>query len=421
MKNRIIATLLVAAMSLSLLTGCHNSDEENKATVDVEETGYNVEDVVAGFEMGELNDEEKDYAIEMGYRDCDHMVGAIIGEKTGLYEALGLTVNVTKTGEILKALTSGAMDVGYMGVSGSFRAIEQNSPFFIAAGNHMGGSMYLVVSNEIETPEDLIGKTVAMTDKPQYAPEWRTWEEELGISANAEDYNIVAMGNSDAMFALKAGQIDAFTCCDPYASVAEFEGFGHIMAIDWTAPGVNAESDFDDWGMCCCYIMNTEFSEKCPELARRLLFAHQEAIKYMYEHPYNAAMMFADGFDVDPYVALRTIYMKTVAEGRTITWRFTDTNVDSYLSYYTQFSDIPEEEIPMVSDRSKLTSSSVMEAANLDDFKTFIEEEIDPVFPLGTTFEDWYNKAVEIDGISDEDKVDISDTATPYLNENLED
>ena len=35
------------------------------------------------------------------------------------------------------------------------------------------------------------------------------------------------------------------------------------------------------------------------------------------------------------------------------------------------------------------------------------------------SFRDWYNKAKEIDGISDEDAVDISKTATPYLNENV--
>ena len=53
----------------------------------------------------------------------------------------------------------------------------------------------------------------------------------LGIPADASSYNIVDMGSQDAMFALKAGQIDAFTCCDPYASIAEFEGFGHILGI----------------------------------------------------------------------------------------------------------------------------------------------------------------------------------------------
>lgn len=419
MKKRMISMLLVGAMAITMFTGCHNSSEET-ATVDAEQTGYDVNKVVENFEFGELNEKEEEYVIEMGYFNCDHMVGAIIGEKTGLYEALGLNVNVTKSSETLAALTSGAMDVGYTGVWGAMAGVDDGAPFFIAAGNHMGGSMYLVASNDIETGEDLKGKTLAITSTPDIDPTILTWEQEIGMSSNPDDYTIVEMGSQDAMFALKAGQIDAFSCCDPYASIAEYEGFGHIMAIDWTAPGVSAESDYDDWGLCCTYAMNSEFAETCPELARRLMFAHQEAIKYMYEHPYNAAMMFADGFDVAPYVALRTIYMKTVSEGRTLTWRFTDANVDSYLSYYTQFPQIPESEIPMISDRSKLTSSEVLEAANLDDFETYIKEVVDPIMPLGTTFEDWYNKAKEIDGIADEDAVDISDTATPYLNENLD-
>lgn len=420
MKKRLVATLLVAAMACSLFTGCHNSDETTTVTKDVQETGYDPAEAVKDFEFGELNETEKDYVIEMGYFNCDHMVGAIIGEKAGIYEALGLNVNITKSSETLKALTSGSMDVGYTGVTGAIRSVNQGAPFFIAAANHMGGSMYLVASNEIETFDDLKGKTLAITSTPEIDPTILTWSEEYGMSANAEDYNIVNMGSSDAMFALKAGQIDGFSCCDPYASIAEFEGFGHIMAIDWAAPDISSESDYDDWGLCCVYAMNTEFSEKCPELARRLIYAHSLAIKFMYEHPYNAAMMFADGFDVDPYVALRTIYMKTVSEGRTLTWKFNDSNVDAFLEYYTQFEQIPEEEIPYISDRNILISSDVLEAADIEDFETYIKEVVDPIMPLGTTFEDWYNIAKEIDGISDEEAVDISDTATPYLNADLE-
>lgn len=421
MKKRIVAIFLMTAMTVSLLAGCRNSEETNAVTKDIETIGYDPKEAVKDFEFGELNETEKDYVIEMGYFNCDHMVGSIIGEKAGIYEALGLKVNITKSGETLKALTSGSMDVGYTGVEGAIRSVNQGAPFFIAAANHMGGSMYLVASNEIETFDDLKGKTLAITAKPEVSPTILTWNQEYGMSADPADYNIVNMGSSDAMFALKAGQIDGFSCCDPYASIAEFEGFGHIMAIDWAAPNISSESDYDDWGLCCVYAMNTEFSEKCPELARRLIYAHSLAIKFMYEHPYNAAMMFADGFDVDPYVALRTIYMKTVSEGRTLTWKFNDKNVDAFLAYYTQFEQIPEEEIPYITDRNTLISSDVLEAANIEDFETYIKEVVDPIMPLGTTFEDWYNIAKEIDGISDEEAVDISDTATSYLNKDLAD
>lgn len=193
------------------------------------------------------------------------------------------------------------------------------------------------------------------------------------------------------------------------------------MAIGWGAADVSSESTEDEWGLCCIYAMSNEFKENCPELARRLVYAHTKAVEYMYTHPYNAAMMFADGFDVDPYVGLRTIYMKTVAEGRTITWSFSEKNVENYINYYTQYPQIPEEEIPRLDNVQKFLQTSLLEEVNADNFEEFIKNDVDPNFPVGMTFEDWYNKAKEIDGISDADAVDISKTATSYLNKDLAD
>ena len=338
MKKRLVAVLLVAAMSMSLLTACRDSGE-NKATVDIEQTDYDPEEEVKNFEFGELSDEEKNYVVEMGYNNCDHMVAAIIGEKAGIYKAMGLNVNVTKSGETVKALVSGAMDIGYIGVGAA--ALSQDPPYFIASANHTGGSRYLVVSNDITEPSQIEGKTLAMTSTPEGNSEWRAWARDYDVSFNAEDYNIVSMGQQDAMFALKAGQIDGFVCCDPYASIAEFEGFGHIMFTSW---GINMPEDgslpkSDDWARCCTLAMNKDFSNHHPELAIRLVYSHMLSIKYLYEHPYNASMMFADGFDCDPYVGLRTVYMKTVAEGRTITWHWSQANLQNDEDFDTQFTN----------------------------------------------------------------------------------
>lgn len=423
MKKRLVAVLLVAAMSMSLLTACRDSGE-SQATVDIEQTDYDPEAAVKDFEFGDLTDEEKNYTIEMGYNNCDHMVAAIIGEKAGIYKALGLNVNITKSGETVKALVSGAMDIGYIGVGAA--ALSQDPPYFIAAANHTGGSRYLVVSNDIIEPSQIEGKTIAMTSTPEGNSEWRAWARDYNVSFNAADYNIVSMGQQDAMFALKAGQIDAFVCCDPYASIAEFEGFGHIMFTSW---GINMPEDgslpeSDDWARCCALAMNKDFAEQHPELARRLVYAHMLSIKYLYEHPYNASMMFADGFDCDPYVGLRTVYMKTVAEGRTITWHWSQANLQNDEDFDTQFTNpsIIEKDISYVSifEDSLKRATELADSAKLDDFDEYIKEKVDPISPLGITFEDWYEHAKTIDGISDEDAVDISKTATPYLNENVE-
>ncbi len=423
MKKKLIASLLAAAMLCSLLTACHNSSETN--TVDVESTDFDPKKAVEDYEFGELSEEEKNYTVEMGYFNCDHMCASIIGEKSGIYEALGLKVNLTKSPETVNALISGAMDVGYIFFSKNL--MSDDSPVYQAAANHLGGSRYLVVSNDIDVddPLSIEGKTISMDAEPQVNSEWRKWSEEYGFSFQPEDYDIVAMGQKDAMFALKAGQIDAFTCCDPYASQAEFEGFGKIMCISW---GANLEEGEllteENAGTCCSYAMSVAFRKKYPELARRLVYAHMLSVKYLYEHPYNAAMMFADGFDVDPYVGLRTVYMKTVAEGRTITWQWSEQTMQNNEDFQTQWKDpaVPEEDIIFAKDSMKSLelSNEIFEEAGVPDFDEFIKDSVEDKFPLGMTFEDWYNAAKKIDNISDEDAVDITDTATPYLNENLE-
>lgn len=424
MKKRIIAAFLVAAMSLSLLTGCHDSGKSN--AVEVSETDYDPKEAVADFEFGELNDVEKDYVVEMGYFACDHMVCSIIGEKAGIYDALGLKVNLTKSPETVNALISGAMDVGYIFFNKNLMAPE--SPIFQASANHLGGSRYLVVNPDVidvNDPKSIEGKRIGCLSEPETNSEWRKWSEEYGFSYNSADYELVTMGQQDAMFALKAGQIDAFTCCDPYASMAEFEGFGKVMAISWGANLEEGELLSDDnAGTCCSYAMSKKFREQCPELSRRMIYAHMLAVEYLYTHPYNAALMFADGFDADPYVGLRTVYMKTVAEGRTITWQWSEKNMKNNEEFDTQWTNpsVPEEDIIHADEAatSLELSGEIFKDAGVGDFDEFIAEKVDKTFPLGMTFEDWYNAAIIVDGVDKEDAVDITKTATPYLNENLE-
>lgn len=208
--------------------------------------------------------------------------------------------------------------------------------------------------------------------------------------------------------------------------MAEFEGFGHILFTSW---GCNLDEEghvpgSDAWGRCCAFCMNKSFAEECPELARRLVYAHMLSVKYLYTHPYNAAMMFAEGFDCDPYVGLRTVYMKTVAEGRTITWHWSESNLQNKENWDTQWQNPPllEKDINYVSiyEESLKKAIAFQESCNIVDFDTFIAEEVDTIAPIGITFEDWYEHAKIIDGVSEDIAVDISATATPYLNENME-
>lgn len=396
MKKRILAIVLVLAMGVVFLAGCTDSGQ---GTV-VQEVDYDPVAEVAKYELGELSEADKGYVIQMGYNDCDHMVAAIIGDLSGIYEALELEVVVTKTGKIMEAMASGEMAVGYQGIAGAIRAVNEGAPLFMASANHLGGSRYLLVSNEIKTGQDMIGKKLAISAKADTNPEWIRWANELDIPIGPENYEIVQMSQKDSLFALKAGEIDGITVCDPYASHAEFEGVGHIMGTGWGAHDPNDPDS--EWGMCCIYTMSEEFRDQHPELANRLVLAHGLSIKYLYEHPYNAAMMFAQGFGTPEEVGLKTVYMKTVAEGRTITWQFGEKNLENYMNYYKEYN-IPAEETPNINDLEKFMSTDLLESCGIEDFDSFVEaSKIDEEFPVGMTYDEWLVKAKVIDGIEDE-------------------
>ena len=210
MRKRLLCLMLAASMLIVGLTGCKDSSNDTN-TVQID---YNAEEEVAKYKdyLGEIPEADKDYVVELGYRNCDHMVAALVGEGSGIFDALGLTVNITKTGQIMEAMASGEMDVGYQGIQGAILSVNNGAPLFMAAANHLGGSEYLVVSNDIQEPEDLIGKKLAIGNEPWKSPQWSNWAEDLGIPVMTEgNYEIVDMGETDALLAMKAGQVDCFS------------------------------------------------------------------------------------------------------------------------------------------------------------------------------------------------------------------
>ena len=209
-RKKFLCLMLAASMLIVGLTGCKDSSNETN-TVQVD---YNAEEEVAKYKdyLGEIPEADKDFVVELGYRNCDHMVAALVGEGSGIFDALGLTVNITKTGQIMEAMASGEMDVGYQGIQGAILSVNNGAPLFMAAANHLGGSEYLVVSNDIQEPEDLIGKKLAIGNEPWKSPQWSNWAEDLGIPVMTEgNYEIVDMGETDALLAMKAGQVDCFS------------------------------------------------------------------------------------------------------------------------------------------------------------------------------------------------------------------
>ncbi|MFX4262419.1 ABC transporter substrate-binding subunit SaoX [Pelotomaculum propionicicum] len=334
-----------------------------------------------------IPEKDKDYVINLGYYNCDHMTAACIAKDTGIFTELGLNVNVTGNGKVPEAMAAGQMDAGYIGNSGLMRAFLKGSPIMVAASNHIGGSRYLVVSNDIKDPKDLIGKKLAIGTNPEKNDgDWIQWAKELGIPVEGKNYEVFDMADKDEYVALKAGKVDAYAACDPWGSYAEYEKTGQILRAHVELPN-------GEFGQCCVLSMSNTFIAEHPELARLMITAHSKAIQHIYTKPVRSAEIFADNYKVPLEVALMTIYKKTVDEGRTLNWTINQKNFENQINY-----EISEKVLDAAPPFNEFVNTKLIEESKVDNFDQFIKEKVDPVFPLGMSYEDWKAKAYELEG-----------------------
>ncbi len=334
--------------------------------------------------------DDKDYVVKLGYYNCDHMTAAAVAKDAGIFEELGLKVLVTGNGQVPEAMAAGQMDVGYIGFERMVRAFLKGSPVFMAAQNHLGGSSYIVVRNGINDPKELVGKKLAL-HKSGPTPEtinseWVSFARSSGIPVEGKNYELFQMADKDQFLALKLGQLDGYLTCDPWASMAEYEGCGHIMrAFTKTESG--------KWGTCCVYSMNAEFARTHPNLAKKMILAHSRAIQFIYTKPLKSAEIFAKSYSVPLEVALMTIYKKTIAEERTLRWDISLDNVREAVE-----ANIVTNTLDGAAKTSDYVQTALLEQAGTENFDKFIKEKVDPIFPLGITYENWKKKAYEAEG-----------------------
>jgi len=334
--------------------------------------------------------EDKDYVVKLGYYNCDHMTAAVVAKDAGIFEELGLKVLVTGNGQVPEAMAAGQMDVGYIGFERMVRSFLKGSPVFMAAQNHLGGSFYLVVRHGINDPKELVGKNLALHKSgptpEKVTSEWVSFARSSGIPVEGKNYELFQMADKDQFLALKLGQLDGYLTCDPWASMAEYEGCGRIMRAF-------TKTDSGKWGTCCVYSMNKNFAGAHPDLAKKMILAHSRAIEFIYTRPLKSAEIFAQNYSVPLEVALMTIYKKTVAEDRTLRW---DINMDNVREAVD--ANIVTNTLDGAAKTSDYVQTALLEQAGTENFDKFIKEKVDPVFPLGITYENWKKKAYETEG-----------------------
>ena len=221
--------------------------------------------------------------LRLGYfANVTHAPG-VIGVEEGLFaDELGdtkLTTQVFNAGpDVVEAVFAGALDASYIGPSPAINAYGESDgeAVRIIAGAASGGAQ-LVVREGIDSPEDLVGTTLA---SPQLGNTQdvalRTWLTEEGLENSIEgggDVTVAPTPNADTLTLFQAGDIDGAWLPEPWASRLVLEA-GASVLVD--------ERDLwpDGEFVTTHLIVRTEFLQAHPETVEALLRGHVAAVQF---------------------------------------------------------------------------------------------------------------------------------------------
>ena len=106
-----------------------------------------------------------DDTVKIGYLPSDHDAALFVADKQGLYEQKGIKtelVQFNNGGDLMTAMASGDVDVGYVGISPVLSSASAGVPVKVISAAQTEGSGIIVTSESgISSAKDLSGKTIA--------------------------------------------------------------------------------------------------------------------------------------------------------------------------------------------------------------------------------------------------------------------
>ena len=239
--------------------------------------------VGAYFAMGSGDD-----TITIGHLPSDHDTAMYVAEAQKQYEAQGLkvkTVQFNNGGDLMNAMASGDVDVGYVGITPVLSSIEKGVPVKVVSGAQIEGSGVVVSADSgINSLADLKGKKIGTPGAATIQNMIITYAlNQSGVST--DDVELVAMKAAQMTDALKAGQIDAMICWEPYSSIAVNNGYGKLL---------ENTSEIIPGHPCCVVAASQSFIDNHPDELKKILAIHENATDFTNENPKEAAALLPD-------------------------------------------------------------------------------------------------------------------------------
>ncbi len=224
--------------------------------------------------MSDTNNE----TVKIGYLPTDHDAALFVANATGMYKDAGLAVELyeyNNGGDLMSAMASGDLDVGYVGITPVIYSITKGVPVRIVAGAQNEGSGLVSHSSSIKSISDLKGKTIATPGESSIQSVLLKYDlKKNGMSTS--DIQSPSMKVSSMNDALKTGSIDAMLTYEPYVTISKEMNNQTVVE--------NSSEILSDHP-CCVVVMSEKFLSKNMNKAKKILDIHKNATEQIIANP----------------------------------------------------------------------------------------------------------------------------------------
>ena len=216
-----------------------------------------------------------DDTVKIGYLPSDHDAALFVADAKGMYEDNNITVELVQFnngGDLMTAMASGEVDVGYAGITPILSSIEKNVPVKVISSAQTEGSGIVVTDDSgIKSSTDLKGKSIATPGEASIQHALLVYylnQNDLTV----DDLNISAMKVPSMNDALKTGQIDGIVTYQPYVSIAANQSNAHVLE--------NSSEILPDHP-CCVVAASDDFIKNHEDQAKTIVKVHENATKFI--------------------------------------------------------------------------------------------------------------------------------------------
>ena len=220
--------------------------------------------------------------VTIGYLPSDHDAALFVADAQGKFQENGINtklVQFNNGGDLMTAMASGDVDVGYVGITPVLSSIANGVPVkVISAAQTEGSGIVVAKDSGIDSVSDLSGKKIATPGEASIQHMLLTYYlKQNGMSIS--DLKVSSMKVPSMNDALKTDKIDGAITFEPYVSIAEKNGAKVLAGSQDILPN----------HPCCVVVASDKFIGDHPNETAKILEIHENATDFINNNTDEAA------------------------------------------------------------------------------------------------------------------------------------